>query len=166
MFPTCAFPLARWLAPFRCLAVLPLLASCSASRDPLSVSVLYSNRSTSPGTAIVTWLTPGTATTVEMKIFPCEKMALDCFYAWYGPGFRTDTVSPNTETCVHFVAPGGAIAVEARITWTGVTEDFPAGHPTAAWSSDSAWGFDGLVLQPAGTMDTIFTKPGTVIRGC
>jgi len=156
----------HWSSAILCsnfrVAVCGLLLSCARSGDPLNVSVLYSNRSTSPGTAVITWLTPATATTVEMYAIPCEKAAVSCAFAWYGPGFRTDTVYPNAETCVHFVAPAGTVATEMRMTWPGVTEGVPAGP----WSSDTAWGFDGRVLQPAGTMDTTGGKPGTVIRGC
>jgi hypothetical protein len=121
------------------VAVFGLLLSCSGSEEQLTVSVFYSNRSTSPGTAVVTWLTPATATNVQMYVIPCEKNAVSCAFALYGPGFRTDTVYPNAESCVRFVAPARAIAVETRITWAGgLTEELPAGHPTAAWSSDSA----------------------------
>jgi len=149
------------------VAVVGFLLSCSGSGEPLAVSVLYSNRSASPGTAVITWLTPATATKVQMYVFPCEKSAVSCGYAWYSPGFRTDTVYPNAESCVHFVAPAQAIAVEMWIMWAGgLTEGVPAGHPTVAWASDSAWGFDGQVVQPAGTTDSTDGNPGTVIRGC
>ncbi len=144
------------------VAALAAMVSCSnVAGDPHRLSVLYSNRSSPSGTAVITWLTPATATTVEMVYPPCPSQ-VDCSYAWYGPGFRADTVYPNQQTCVHFVAPSAQVAVEARITWQGSREDVPAGHPTATWSSASAWGFDGTAILPAGSS----YDGGKVMQGC
>jgi len=150
------------------LASLALVVACSTIEgDPRNVSVLYSNHypNTPPGpaTAVITWLSPGTATGVESFMHPCPKSAT-CSFQWYKPGFRTDTVRPNEERCVHFMAPSEDVAVEVRWTWPdGAGGMKLAGDPTPTWSTDSAWGFDGQDIEPAGTTAN---NPVRIVQGC
>lgn len=164
--------------------------------DPHNMSVLYSNQSSDvhtswservggvlythetngePGTAVITWLSPGTANTVDSRlIIPgCGGHWWPC--AFYRPGFRTDTVQPYQQTCVHFVAPSGQVAFEFSLsvaTGGGVLAP-PRTVPSGgiAWSSDSSWGFDGKAIKPAGTVDSSFDNVGKVwvrrvMQGC
>jgi hypothetical protein len=156
--------------------------------NPHNMSVLYSNQSSDlhtgwservggvlytheshgePGTAVITWLSPGTVHPGQwgLPVPGCLLLTVQhhgrdaC--PFYGPGFRTDTVQPYQRTCVHFVAPSAQVAVEFRITRApelggGGSIKFVRTLPNGAvaWSSDSSWGFDGNRLEPVGTVDS------------
>ena len=141
------------------------LVGCSKdSLAPKQIFVFYANQSThintgAPGTMIVTWLTPGTASVRHTNTTPGGA------FTWYDPGFRTDTVLPNQVTCEHFVAPDDRIAVEYRISYpggvTGIGWASRSGE-AIAWHSESAWGFTGDHAGPAGSADGF----GGVVLGC
>jgi hypothetical protein len=153
-------------------AVASLAASvgvCSryALAPDLQVSVLYANKSShvgtgQPGTAIITWLTPGTATQVQPLAVPCPPNG-NCQFTWYRPGFRTDTVYPHESTCVHFTAPSDKVAAEFTETWGGTSGVSVAGNPNITWHTESAWGFDGTNVLPVG--DSLDLGRG-VMPGC
>jgi hypothetical protein len=131
--------------------------------DPKQVSVLYSNLSThintgAPGTAIVTWLSPGTVGEQQHQGAPGGGGN------WYGPGFRTDTVLPNQVTCEQFEAPDDRIAVEYRISYPGGVTGIgwaSGSSETITWHLESSWGFAGDRVGPAGSDGF-----GEVLQGC
>jgi hypothetical protein len=141
-----------------------ILVACS--KDPLAptrVSVFYANRSThfqtgEPGTAIITWLSPGTVSEQRTETTPSGA------FTWYGPGFRTDTVLPNQVTCQYFEAPGDQIAVQIRMSLPGGTGVGYASRAGGAitWHSETSWGFTGDRVGPAGGSDGY----GGVVQGC
>ena len=148
-----------------CAATLAAtLVACSKdSLAPRQVSVLYSNLSNhintgAPGTAVITWLTPGTVGQHHTDVTPGGA------FTWYGPGFRTDIVLPNEVTCEHFEAPDDRIAVEYTISYPGgVTGTGWATSSGGAitWHSESSWGFAGDRVGPAGSDGF-----GGVVQGC
>lgn len=127
-----------------------------------NVSVLYSNESgnSGPGTAVIVWLTPATATELDTVPYPNGGLGS---YLWFLPGFRTDTVYPYQRGCVRFVAPADSIGTEDFVSWTQSGQWMEMGRfPTSTWYSDSTWGFDGTFLLPAGTS----YNSGAIMPGC
>ena len=149
-----------------------VFTACSGvdSTDPKVVSVYYSNMGSipgPPGTVMITWLTPGSAMNPRESFLPCALTSGSCAVTWYDAGFRTDTLVPYEQRCVHFVAPGSEVAGEfVALLPGGVTEQQFGGHPYVSWSSDSSWGFDGRVLQPAGTFDSTYGSGPQGVQGC
>jgi hypothetical protein len=148
-----------------CAATLAAtLVACSKdSVAPKSVSVFYTNLSNhvdtrEPGTAIITWLSPGTVGQHHTEATPGGA------FTWYAPGFRTDTVGPNEVMCEHFEAPDDRITVEYKIAYPsgamGTGYAGPAGS-TVTWHLESSWGFTGDQVGPAGSDGF-----GEVVQGC
>jgi hypothetical protein len=137
------------------------LAACSSSPvGPLQISVLYLNvrshvGNEQPGTAVITWVSPRTAT-VDSSAGPYG------ISPWY-EGFRTDTVYPGEDACVRFTAPTAEVAVQLADSFPdGAQEVSRPGYPTVAvWSAATAWAFTGDQILPAG--DSTFWG---VIPGC
>jgi hypothetical protein len=140
------------------------LIACSSSPvapDPsgLKMSVLYSNKSSNvcgyaspdtnctpePGTAVITWLSPGTVSQVN------PGNTRDGVLNLYGPGFRTDKVLPGESTCAHFTAPSDSVVEEMTETFIGATGVQGPGTPIT-WHSDSTWVFNGETLAPVGVI--------------
>jgi hypothetical protein len=152
------------------VSLVATLVACSKDLvAPRQVSVLYANHTThinpadGPGTAVITWLSPETVGEQQHQGAPGGGND------WYGPGFRTDTVGPNQEICVHFEAPGNQIAVEYRISLPGATligypgtASTSAGPGVIAWHFDPSWGFNGERVRPAGSSDDY----GGIVQGC
>ena len=130
--------------------------------------MLYSNQSSNinsgaPGTFIVTWLSPGTISDRHVEIIPCPSVADWCPPTWYDPGFRTDTVQPGEQACVHFEGPSVGIAVEYRATFDDAAgSKYALGQPNPMWSNASSWGFNGKDIGPAGSSDGY----GDTLQGC
>ena len=141
-----------------------LVACTKDALAPRQVSVLYTNQSThinahEPGTAIITWLTPGTARQQQTNATPGGA------FTWYGPGFRTETLLPDQVTCAHFEAPDDRIAVQYRISYpggvTGIGWASRSGVPIT-WHLESSWGFTGDGVGPAGSAGPF----GEIVQGC
>jgi hypothetical protein len=155
---------------FAVASLAATVAVCSryALAPDLQLSVLYANKSShigtgAPGTAIITWLTPETVTQSQRLVTPCPSNE-NCQFTWYRPGFRTDTVRPYESTCVHFSLPSEKVAAEFTETWSdGVSGFSVAGNPDITWHTQSAWGFDGNTVMPAGSAAEF--GQGT-IQGC
>jgi hypothetical protein len=98
-------PIGRMVAVASLAATVAVCARSAAAPD-LQLSVLYSNKSShvgtgQPGTAIITWLTPETATQPELLPTPCPSSG-NCQF----------TVYPSEHACVHFTVPSGRFAAE------------------------------------------------------
>ena len=143
--------------------------SCShspTSGDSRTLSVLYTNDvpmvTDTPGTAIVTWLSPATVYSVQISSLPgCPT----CRLYWYEPGFRKDTVQPHEHMCVHFVSPDTLVAPEIKDTAGSSSAITFAGRDSAInWSRATSWGFDGHFVLPAGSVDSAYGNQ--LVQGC
>ena len=138
------------------LLAAPLL-TCSrfAAAPTVSFTVLYANDATTingaPGTATITWLTPGTATGGQSAVVPCASDG-GCNFVWFPSGFRTDVVQPFEHKCVHFEAPDSRIAPEVKWSYPdGSGGAHFAGNPDVTWHTETDWSFDGYNIGPAST---------------
>lgn len=141
-------------------------ATWACSGDPSDpgdpqISVFYANvrsheGNEAPGTAIVTWLSPGTVGEVDSTGWPSGGLVVG-----YLPGFHSDTVHPGEQSCVRFDAPSDSIAVEMTETFAdGTTKIGTAGYPNIVWSTATAWGFNGDQILPAGDGGYYGVSPG------
>lgn len=137
----------------RVVVLTSLVAALSACPRGHRISVLYANRTN--GTAVITWLSPGTARPHWIPT-PGHPIAM------YEPGFRTDTVHPGEHKCKSFFAPSDSVAPEFTVTGPHGMELSGPGRPIK-WRTESSWGFDGVSFSPAGDSLPFGRR---VMRGC
>lgn len=151
------------LLPVAATLAATLVACSKTPLAPQQVTAFYTNQSShfntkAPGTAIITWLSPGTIRDQHTQTTPGGA------FTWYGPGFRTDTVRPNQVVCEHFEAPDNQIAVEYTIVYpggVGIGYASRSGEPIT-WRADVSWGFTGDAVGPAGSSDGF----SGIVQGC